>query len=69
MQKKIFNISVPNDYHKNRIDKFLQSQLSTLSRTKLQSLISEGYVRLNNSTVYEASKKIKKDVYDRSIKI
>ena len=61
MEKKIFNISVFKDSRKDRIDKFLQSQLTAMSRTRLQSLIHEGYVKLNNTTVYEASKKIKNE--------
>ena len=59
MEKKIFNISVPNDSLGNRIDKFLQSQLSKVSRTRLQSLIRDGHVKLNNTVIYETSKKIK----------
>ena len=61
MEKKIFHISVFKDSRKDRIDKFLQSQLTAMSRTRLQSLIHEGYVKLNNTTVYEASKKIKNE--------
>jgi len=59
MEKKIFNISIPIDSHGDRIDKFLQSQLNNLSRTRLQSLIRDGYVKLNNTTIHETSKKIK----------
>ena len=29
-----------------RIDKFLQKELSELSRTNIQNLISEGYIKL-----------------------
>ena len=61
MEKKIFNISVFKDSRKDRIDKFLQSQLTAMSRTRLQSLIHGGYVKLNNTTVYESSKKIKNE--------
>ena len=57
MEKKIFNISVPMDSHRNRIDKFLQSQLNELSRTRLQYLIRNGHVKLNNTTINEVSKK------------
>ena len=57
MEKKIFNINVSMDSHKNRIDKFLQSQLNELSRTRLQNLIRNGYVKLNNTTINEVSKK------------
>ena len=59
MEKKIFNISVSMDSHRNRIDKFLQSQLNELSRTRLQNLIRNGHVKLNNTIINEVSKKIK----------
>jgi len=61
MEKKIFNISVPKDSHRDRIDKFLQSQLNELSRTRLQNLIRNGHVKLNNVTINEVSKKIKNE--------
>ena len=61
MEKKIFNINVPANSHGNRIDKFLQSQLSEISRTRLQSLIRNGNVKLNDAVIYEVSKKIKKE--------
>ncbi|MCH2377636.1 MAG: RNA pseudouridine synthase, partial [Pelagibacterales bacterium] len=61
MEKKTFNISVPIDSHRDRIDKFLQSQLSELSRTRLQNLIRNGHVKLNNAIINEVSKKIKND--------
>jgi len=59
MEKKIFNVSACIDSLGSRLDKFLQSQLIKISRTKVQSLIRDGYVKLNNITIYEASKKIK----------
>ena len=59
MKKNIFNITVPTNFNKNRIDKFLQSQLKDISRTKLQSLILGGFVKLNNTITKESSKKIK----------
>ena len=61
MEKKIFNINVPIDSHRDRIDKFLQSQLNELSRTRLQNLIRNGHVKLNNTIINEASKKIKNE--------
>ena len=60
MKKKIFNIVVSLNYHGHRVDKFLQSQLKELSRTRIQNLISEGQVKLNNITITNSSKKIKK---------
>ena len=34
-----------------RIDKFLQNELSDLSRTNIQNLISEGYIKVDGNTV------------------
>ena len=59
MKKKIFNIDNLVDENSQRIDKYLQSQLSTTSRTKVKNLIVGGNVRLNNNKIFEASKKIK----------
>ena len=59
MKKDIFNITVPPNAHGYRIDKFLQSQINDLSRTRLQSLIRDGQVKINNITTKSASKKIK----------
>ena len=61
MKKNIFNIIVPLDYRGYRIDKFLQSQINEFSRTRLQNLIFNGYVKLNNKVISEASKKIKQE--------
>ena len=61
MEKKIFNIGTHGDFRKDRIDKFLQSQFSKVSRARLQSLIRDGYVKLNNTIIYEASKKLKNE--------
>ena len=59
MKGKITNFSVISDHSGKRIDKFLQSHFTKKSRTKIQSLIREGFVKINNSVVYESSKKIK----------
>ena len=59
MKKDIFNIIVPLNCHGFRIDKFLQSQINKLSRTRLQALIRDGQVKLNNVTINNPSKKIK----------
>ena len=59
MKKNIFNTIVPLNFHGNRIDKFLQSQLKDLSRTKIQTLIRDGQVKLNNTIIINSSKKIK----------
>ena len=61
MKKNIFNLIVTSDYSNLRIDKFLQSQIRDLSRTRLQSLISQGHVKVNNTNVTNSSKKIKEE--------
>lgn len=61
MKKNIFYTIVSLNYHGYRIDKFLQSQINQLSRTKLQALILDGQVKLNDITIKSASKKIKKN--------
>ena len=59
MKKNIFNTIVPSNCHGYRIDKFLQSQINALSRTRLQTLIRDGQVKLNNIIINSTSKKIK----------
>jgi len=59
MKKNIFNVIVPLNYHGYRIDKFLQSQINELSRTRLQALIHDDQVTLNNIIINNAAKKIK----------
>ena len=61
MKKDIFNIIVPLNCHGHRIDKFLQLQINKLSRTRLQALIRDGQVKLNNITINNPSKKIKEE--------
>ena len=61
MNKKIFSALIPFDCSGYRIDKFLQLKINSLSRTKLQNLIYEGQVRLNNIKITNASKKIKEN--------
>jgi 23S rRNA pseudouridine1911/1915/1917 synthase len=58
MEKKIFNKEVTADFDGNRLDKFLQSQIKEISRTKLQELIREGYIKKNNVIINDTSKKI-----------
>ena len=61
MEKKIFQLGESDYFSTNRIDKFLQLKLTDLSRTKIQKLIHEGFVKINDQIVKETSKKIKKD--------
>jgi len=59
MKKNKFNIIVNSNYHTYRIDKFLQSKIVELSRTRLKNLIQDGHVKLNNIIINHPSKKIK----------
>ena len=59
MKKEILKIVVDGDHNNHRIDKFLQKKLIEFSRTKLQNLIKDGNIKLNNLTTLEVSKKIK----------
>ena len=59
MNEKIFNLNVSIEFGGNRIDKFLQTKLDMVSRTKIQKLIRSGFVRVNNNIIRETSKKIK----------
>ena len=61
MKKDIFNITVPLHSHGYRVDKFLQSQINELSRTRLQALIRDGQVKINNIIINSTSKKIKEE--------
>ena len=58
-RKEIFNISVPVNFGGYRIDKFLYEYFKELSRTRLQNLIREGEVQLNNDIIKDSAKKIK----------
>ena len=59
MNEKVVNLNVLPKYSENRIDRFLQTHLDKISRTKIQNLIREGFVKLNNNKISESSKKIK----------
>jgi len=59
MKKNIFNIIVPLNCQGNRIDKFLQLQLKDFSRNRIQSLINDGQLKINNIITTSCSKKIK----------
>ena len=61
MKKKIFNTNVTKTFHGSRIDKFLQLNFEQISRTRIQNLIRDGYVMLNNVKVFETKKKVKEE--------
>ena len=51
MKKNIFNTVVSFNCHGYRVDKFLQSQLKEFSRTRIQNLIADGQVKIDNNIV------------------
>ena len=59
MKKNTFNTVVPSSFHNCRIDKFLHSEVNELSRTRLQTLIHDGHVKLNNIIINDSAKKVK----------
>ena len=61
MKKNIFKTVVSFNCHGYRVDKFLQSQLQEFSRTRIQNLISDGQVKLNNIIIFNSSKKVKEE--------
>ena len=61
MKKNILNIIVSEKHWDFRIDKFLQTQINDLSRTRIQALINEGHVSVNDLLVKNSSKKLKKN--------
>jgi len=61
MKKKTFNTNVPLNFDGYRIDKFLQSELKELSRTRLQELIRNGQVLVNEISILNPSKKLKNE--------
>ena len=60
MKKNIFNIIVPLEFDGFRIDKLIQLQIKNSSRTKIQSLIYDNQVKLNDKIINKNSKKVKK---------
>jgi len=59
MKRNKFNTIVSSSYHAYRVDKFLQSKIIELSRTRLKNLIQDGHVKLNNIIINYPSKKIR----------
>ena len=57
MKKNIFNITVDLNSSGKRVDKFLQAELKKYSRTRIQNLIADGQVKIDNNIVLNSSKK------------
>ncbi len=61
MKQNMLKIIVEINFDRFRVDKFLQKKINHLSRTRLQSLIIDGYVKINNKIIKSTSIKIKKN--------
>ena len=59
MSKNYITISVTSNDLNKRIDKFLTEKVSSISRNRLQSIISEKKVKINNQIIISSSSKIK----------
>jgi 23S rRNA pseudouridine1911/1915/1917 synthase len=60
MERLSLRLSVAVDVAKNRLDKFLASELHEISRNKLQSLITSGNVLVNNAVIPDTNYYLKK---------
>ena len=56
--KKIIKLHVDNQSTNKRLDVFISSKITDISRTRTKSLILNGFVKINNKINYEPSKKI-----------
>jgi len=53
-------IEVPLEQEKNtRLDKFLSNAMEDITRSKVQSLIKDGLVKLNDQAIYDSKYKVK----------
>ena len=59
MSKNYITISVTSNDLNKRIDKFLTEKVSSISRNRLQTIISEKKVKINNQIIISSSSKIK----------
>ena len=56
--KKIIKLFVDDQNSNKRLDIFISSKITDVSRTRIKNLILEGMVKINNEISYEPSKKI-----------
>jgi 23S rRNA pseudouridine1911/1915/1917 synthase len=56
--KKIIKLVVDEKCSNKRLDAFISSKITDVSRTRIKNLILEGMVKINNEISYEPSKKI-----------
>jgi 23S rRNA pseudouridine1911/1915/1917 synthase len=56
--KKIIKLFVDDQNSNKRLDIFISSKITDISRTRIKNLILDGSVKINNKVNYEPSKKI-----------
>ena len=56
--KKIIKLSVDDQNSNKRLDIFISSKITDISRTRIKNLILDGFVKINDKIIYEPSKKI-----------
>ena len=56
--KKIIKLFVDDQNLNKRLDIFISSKITDMSRTRIKNLILDGSVKINNKINYEPSKKI-----------
>jgi 23S rRNA pseudouridine1911/1915/1917 synthase len=56
--KKIIKLVVDEQCSNKRLDAFISSKITDVSRTRIKNLILNGMVKINNQIYYEPSKKI-----------
>jgi len=56
--KKIIKLVIDKQCSSKRLDVFISSKITDLSRTRIKNLILNGMVKINNQICYEPSKKI-----------
>ena len=56
--KKIIKLFVDDQNSNKRLDIFISSKITDISRTRIKNLILDGSVKINNKINYEPSKKI-----------
>jgi 23S rRNA pseudouridine1911/1915/1917 synthase len=56
--KKVIKLMVDEQCSNKRLDAFISSKITDVSRTRIKNLILEGMVKINNEISFEPSKKI-----------
>jgi len=54
MNNQILHFTIPDDHHKERLDKFLSDNLPSVTRAKLKKIIEDGHVTVNTEPVTKA---------------